>query len=115
MRLNQIYEKPKNKKEAYNFIKSYNNNKCYSYSSITLIELMSNKIMTGIDESVLSFTNMNDSIIENILSDESIYYCAGALKIENVIMSKYLKKIKGNIDSIFGLSLNLLFHLINLL
>ncbi|ETB59251.1 hypothetical protein YYC_03487 [Plasmodium yoelii 17X] len=112
---NQIYEKPKNKKEAYNFIKSYNNNKCYSYSSITLIDLVSNKIMTGIDESVLSFTNMSDDTIENILNDQSIYYCAGALKIENVIMSKYLQEIKGNIDSIFGLSLNLLFHLINLL
>ncbi|SCL98562.1 Maf-like protein, putative [Plasmodium chabaudi chabaudi] len=111
----QIYEKPKNEQEAYNFIKSYNNNKCYSYSSITLIDLMSNKIMTGIDESVLKFRNMNDDVIKNILNDESIYYCAGALKIENDVMSKYLQEIKGNIDSIFGLSLNLLFHLINLL
>ncbi|CAD2097991.1 Maf-like protein, putative [Plasmodium vinckei] len=111
----QIYEKPKNEKEAYNFIKSYNNNKCYSYSSITLIDLVSNKIMTGIDESVLKFSNMNDDVIKSILNDESIYYCAGALKIENDIMSKYLQEIKGNIDSIFGLSLNLLFHLINLL
>ncbi|EUD67887.1 hypothetical protein C922_01499 [Plasmodium inui San Antonio 1] len=112
---NKIYEKPKNEKEASDFLKSYNNNKCYSYSSITLIELETEKIITGIDESIVNIYDMDDSVVKKILDDSSIYFCAGALKIENIHMQKYIKVIKGNIDSIFGLSLNLLFHLVNFL
>ncbi|KJP89449.1 hypothetical protein AK88_00892 [Plasmodium fragile] len=112
---NKIYEKPKNEKEATNFLKSYNNNKCYSYSSITLIELETEKIITGIDESIVNIYDMDDSVVKKILHDSSIYFCAGALKIENTHMHKHIKVIKGNIDSIFGLSLNLLFHLVNFL
>ncbi|ANQ07314.1 Uncharacterized protein PCOAH_00018620 [Plasmodium coatneyi] len=112
---NKIYEKPKNEKEASNFLKSYNSNKCYSYSSITLIELETEKIITGIDESIVNIHDMDDSVVKKILDDSSIYFCAGALKIENTHMHKYIKVIKGNIDSIFGLSLNLLFHLVNFL
>ncbi|GAW80128.1 Maf-like protein [Plasmodium gonderi] len=111
----EIYEKPKNEKEAYNFLKSYSNNKCYSYSSITLIELKTEKVITGIDESIINIYDMDDSVVKKILDDSSIYFCAGALKIENIHMHKYIKVIKGNIDSIFGLSLNLLFHLVNFL
>ncbi|EDL44875.1 hypothetical protein PVIIG_02756 [Plasmodium vivax India VII] len=112
---NKIYEKPKNEKEASNFLKSYNNSKCYSYSSITLIELETEKIITGIDESIINVYDMDDSVVKKILDDSSIYFCAGALKIENTHMHRYIKVIKGNIDSIFGLSLNLLFHLVNFL
>ncbi|SBT87718.1 Maf-like protein, putative [Plasmodium malariae] len=112
---NKIYEKPKNEMEAYNFLKSYNNNVIYSYSSITLIELKTEKFITGIDESIINIYNMDDDIISKIMMDSSIYYCAGALKIENTHMRKHIKVIKGNIDSIFGLSLNLLSHLVNFL
>ncbi|CRG96609.1 Maf-like protein, putative [Plasmodium gallinaceum] len=112
---NKIYEKPKDKNEAYNFLKSYNNNKCFSYSSITLIDFITERIVTGIDESVIKICDMNDNIINKILDDLTIYFCAGALKIENTFMHKHIKEIKGNIDSIFGLSVNLLFHLVNFL
>ncbi|SOV78790.1 Maf-like protein, putative [Plasmodium reichenowi] len=112
---NKIYEKPTNQKEATDFLKSYNNNKCFSYSSITLIEYETEKIVTGIDESVINIYDMNDNIIKNILEDSSIYFCAGALKIENIYMHKHINVIKGNIDSIFGLSINLLFHLLTIL
>ncbi|SBS84777.1 Maf-like protein, putative [Plasmodium ovale] len=111
----KIYEKPKNEKEAYDFLKSYNNNRCYSYSSVTLIELETEKMITGIDESIISVYGMDDTVLRNILNDSTIYYCAGALKIENTFMHKYIKVIKGNVDSIFGLSINLLFHLVNFL
>lgn len=112
---NKIYEKPTNQKEATDFLKSYNNNKCFSYSSITLIDYETEKIVTGIDESVINIYDMNDNIIKNILEDSSIYFCAGALKIENIYMHKHINVIKGNIDSIFGLSINLLFHLLTIL
>ncbi|CRG99272.1 Maf-like protein, putative [Plasmodium relictum] len=112
---NKIYEKPKDEKEAYDFLKSYNNNKCFSYSCITLIDFKTERIITGIDESVIKICDMNDNIINKILEDLSIYFCAGALKIENTFMHKYINEIKGNIDSIFGLSINLLFHLVNFL
>ncbi|SOV76115.1 Maf-like protein, putative [Plasmodium sp. gorilla clade G3] len=112
---NKIYEKPADQKEATDFLKSYNNNKCFSYSSITLIEYETEKIVTGIDESVINIYDMNDNIIKNILEDSSIYFCAGALKIENIYMHKHINIIKGNIDSIFGLSINLLFHLLTIL
>lgn len=112
---NKIYEKPTNQKEATDFLKSYNNNKCFSYSSITLIDYETEKIVTGIDESVINIYDMNDNIIKNILEDSSIYFCAGAMKIENIYMHKHINVIKGNIDSIFGLSINLLFHLLTIL
>ncbi|SOV13909.1 Maf-like protein, putative [Plasmodium gaboni] len=112
---NKIYEKPTDQKEATDFLKSYNNNKCFSYSSITLIEYETEKIVTGIDESIINIYDMNDNIIKKILEDPSIYFCAGALKIENIYMHKHINVIKGNIDSIFGLSINLLFHLLTIL
>lgn len=112
---NSIYEKPKNIEEAEYFLNAYRDNKCYSYCGLTVIDLQTEHFITGVDETVINMSAFQKDSINVILKDPSVLYCAGALKIENQEMCKYVLSIQGSIQNIFGLSINLLMHLVNLL
>lgn len=111
----QIYEKPRSPEEAADFLQTYGNNVCSSYCSVCICDYKTRRLLTGVDKSDITMRPLSDRAIHEIIQDSYVYFCAGAFKIEHKEMSRHIESIKGRIDSIFGLSVKLLTHLVRLL
>lgn len=116
---NTIYGKPKNKHDAYNMIKTLSGNThqvitgvcCYSKDNKIKIEFS--------DFTNVTFTSINDYIIEKYLEHDEYIDKAGAYAIQG-LASIFVEKIDGNYDNVVGLPIgrlvrNLIQYKINLL
>lgn len=111
----QIYEKPQSEEEAAAFLRTYANNVCSSYCSVCICDYGTKRILTGVDKTDIKVRPLSEQSIHEITQDSYVYFCSGAFKIEHDEMSKHIECIRGRVDSIFGLSVKLLTHLVRLL
>lgn len=104
-----ILEKPLDIIEARNFIKSYSESSCSTVGSIILTDrLDESKIESGVDICTIYFKKIPDDIVEKILEEEDCMHCAGGLMVEHPLLQPYIDRIDGTIESVMGLSLELL-------
>lgn len=110
---NKIREKPVDKIEAFNFIKSYANNILHTVSGLNVISTSNNKNSHGVDVCDIRVSEIPDEDINRIVENGIVMKCCGALSIEDPVYKNYCQIVKGSRDSVFGLPLNLLQSLIN--
>lgn len=110
---NKIREKPVDRIEAFNFIKSYANNILHTVSGINVINTSNSKSACGVDVCDIKILEIPDKDINEIVENGLVMKCCGALSIEDPVYSNYCKIVKGTRDSVFGLPLDLLQSLIN--
>lgn len=115
---NKIYGKPKDKLDAYNMIKTLAGKThqvitgvcCYSKDKYINIEFS--------DVTNVSFTDINDEIIEKYLENAEYIDKAGAYAVQG-LASMFVEKIEGSYDNVVGLPMgrlarNLIKYKINL-
>lgn len=51
--------------------------------------------------------------VEALIEEGDVFYSAGALLVENPLMTPYLDRIDGSFDGVLGLSKSLLAQLLN--
>lgn len=115
---NKIYGKPKDKLDAYNMIKTLAGKThqvitgvyCYSKDKYINIEFS--------DVTNVSFTDINDEIIEKYLENAEYIDKAGAYAVQG-LASMFVEKIDGSYDNVVGLPMgrlarNLIKYKINL-
>ena len=115
---NKIYGKPKDKLDAYNMIKTLSGKThqvitgvcCYSKDNRVNIEFS--------DITNVSFTDIDDEIIEKYLENAEYIDKAGAYAVQG-IASMFVEKIDGSYDNVVGLPMgrlarNLIEYKINL-
>ncbi len=115
---NKIYGKPKDKLDAYNMIKTLSGKThqvitavcCYSKDNHVNIEFS--------DITNVSFTDIDDEIIEKYLENAEYIDKAGAYAVQG-IASMFVEKIDGSYDNVVGLPMgrlarNLIEYKINL-
>lgn len=100
--------KPKNRSDAINTIKSYNNTYCDVYSGLALINRTKSYKKISYDKSRIYFNKISDSDIENYLNKSKYWHSsAGSIAIEEM-KNDWIKKIEGDYYTILGLPVNLL-------
>jgi len=108
----KILEKPANKIEAEDFIRSYSNNVCKTVGSVILVDISSGKMVEGVDCAEVHFKDIPDQIVHALVNDEMCLNCAGGLMVEHPLIQQYIDRVDGTIDSVMGLSKELVLRLL---
>lgn len=103
----KILEKPSSIEEARRNIHSYGNSYCTTIGSITLTDTLSLKRVSGIDSSTIHFSPISDEVVEALLNEGEVMYCAGGLMVEHPLIQPFIRQIEGSQDSLMGLSLSI--------
>lgn len=110
---NRILEKPLNALEARQFISLYSNNQCSTVGSIALTHLESKIRVCGVSTATIHFRSIPDEIIDRIIAEGICLQCAGSLMVEHELLQPYISHIDGTVDSVMGLSCDLLESLLD--
>ena len=96
---NIILNKPKDKEDAFNMIKSYSNN---HHSVMTAVSIMDkNKAVNFVSKCNVYFDNISDDEILQYLKNDEYKDKAGAYAIQG-LMAKFINKVEGDFYSVVG-------------
>ena len=134
----KILEKPIDREEAISFLRSYSSKHCATVGSIVLTDLRNGRRVQvikncltcylicrtnyffnchnphqAVDTSTIYFKSIPEEVINSLIEQGDVFYCAGALMVENPILVPYVDRIEGSIDSVMGMSKSLLEKLMN--
>ncbi len=99
---NEKFEKPKNRKEAFENIKKLSGNVNYALTGVTIIDKYKNQIVTFVEKAAVYFNAMTDEEINWYIDNEkNVYDCAG-YSMETKA-SLFVSRIEGDYKSIVGL------------
>ncbi len=112
--IGEILLKPKDYDDAFNMIKSYNDNDTEIISGVCIAIVKNNEVITKTysESSFVKFSNITDEKIVEWLKQEDYLGCSGAIKIEKV-QNIFDTEIVGSISNIIGLPLESLSRELN--
>ena len=99
----EIREKPTSVEEARHFLRTAGETPSETISAVTVINTADGRQASGIDVVRIHLRPLPDEVIEERIADGEIFYCAGALRIEDPVLAPYLERIEGTLDSVMGL------------
>eukprot|EP00188_Purpureofilum_apyrenoidigerum_P003045 Plantae.Rhodophyta-Purpureofilum_apyrenoidigerum.ctg30895.p1 GENE.Plantae.Rhodophyta-Purpureofilum_apyrenoidigerum.ctg30895~~Plantae.Rhodophyta-Purpureofilum_apyrenoidigerum.ctg30895.p1 ORF type:complete len:230 (+),score=41.44 Plantae.Rhodophyta-Purpureofilum_apyrenoidigerum.ctg30895:68-691(+) len=100
----QILEKPESPVEARRFIEGYGRAPARTVGSVVITNVKTGKRYEAVDTAEIYFREIPSNIIDQLIEEGDVFYCAGGLKVEDVLVSRYIDHIVGGIDSVMGLS-----------
>ena len=113
---NEIREKPIDKDQAFNFLKSYSNNEVTTVSSIFVTNLNTGKQMDKTIVGKVKWKEISEEKINKVIDKGVIYNACGGFSIEDEDLKSCILAIEGGEDNIKGLSLkdclNMMFEVI---
>lgn len=103
-----ILEKPRDADQVREFIKMYATNPCRTVGSIVLTDTATGKRVSGVDTATINFREIPLDIVESLIEKGEVFQCAGGLMIEHPMIQPYIASVEGTMESVMGLSPNLL-------
>jgi len=99
---NKVYGKPQSQEEAFEFLKTFQNN---THSTITALALYNGKtkdIVTKVCRTEVTFAPMTDDEIQWYVDTGEWHGAAGGYRIQS-LASCFIKKIEGSYSNVIGL------------
>lgn len=103
----EIREKPRNAEEGRQFLQDYANSRVQILSGVRVTNLATGAAMDGVHIATVTFGDIPDAVIEDLVSEGSCLGCAGGLKAEDPRMLPYETKSDLQEDHARGLPLAL--------
>ena len=99
----RILEKPEDEAEARAFIDSYGRDPPRTVGSLVVTDAASGQQWSAVDEACVHFSPIPDDVVDQLLEEGDVYYCAGGLMVEHPLVQPYVQRMDGSMDSIMGL------------
>ena len=108
-------EKPQNADEARQMLKNYHEAAVETVTSVVVTNIANHARYTGVDVATIYFKEFSDDAIEKIIQNAEINVMdrAGGFAVEHPLVTPFVKKIQGDLDSIQGLPKTLLSRLLD--
>ena len=103
----KILEKPESEEEARQFIRSYGSHSCSTVGSLVLTKVSTGERVSGVDVATIYLKPIPEEVIDGLIKEGEIFYCAGGLMIEHPAIQPYIDRLEGSMNSIMGLSSDL--------
>ncbi|CAI5930724.1 unnamed protein product [Closterium sp. NIES-65] len=100
----RILEKPLSEAEAREFIRGYSCAPARTVGAVLITNLNSGKQAAAVDVAEVYFRAIPDSVIDQLVAEGDIFYCAGGLMVEHPLVAPLVEKMVGGIDAVMGLS-----------
>ena len=98
-----IREKPVDKEEAYEFLKSYAEFPAETCTAVVVSNTDSDNILKEVDIAKIYFRVIPDEIIFELIDQGNIFNAAGAFIHEDPLLVPYIERIEGESESVSGL------------
>lgn len=98
-----VREKPSSKEEARKFMKDYSGGSAQVVSSVVVTNLKTGFRKGEWDRVEISFHEIPDDIIDKLIEEGIVSNVAGGLITEHPLISPYVRKLVGAVDSLMGL------------
>lgn len=100
----KILEKPLNIEEFRGFVSEYSIFPCRTVGSVVLTDTATGRRVQGVDTATIYLRPLPQETVEALISEGGIFYCAGGLMIENPLVEPHIDRVEGTLDSVMGLS-----------
>lgn len=110
----KIYEKPVSPEEAREFMHSYAHFPASTVTAVVVVNTETGKRVDAVDIATVYFYPIPEVAMEELIEQGDIFSCAGGFQIEygDGKIVPYVKKVEGAVDSVKGLPMRLLGHLL---
>jgi len=108
----RILEKPVDAAQARSFIRGYSASSARTVGGIYVTDVATGVAASSLDVAEVFFTHIPEEVIDALVRDGSCMHCAGGLQVENPLVSPYVDRFEGPIDSIQGLGVDVLTRLL---
>ena len=106
---NKIYEKPKNKEEAFNNMREMSGKVTYAITGVTIKDLYQNKEISFSDTAEVWFRKINEEDIKwYIENDKNILDRCGYSVLGKAAI--FLEKVNGDHNTLFGISPSMVYE-----
>ena len=99
----KIIEKPVDEKEARLFIDMYKKYPAETVTSVVVINTLSNKRVEGTDIAKTWIDPIPKDVIDKYIETKDPFFVAGGLAIEHSLLTPYINRIEGELESVMGL------------
>ncbi|CAI5474789.1 unnamed protein product [Closterium sp. Yama58-4] len=100
----RILEKPLSEAEAREFIRGYSRAPARTVGAVLVTNLNSGRQAAAVDVAEVHFRPIPDAVVDQLVAEGDIFYCAGGLMVEHPLVAPLVEKMVGGIDAVMGLS-----------
>lgn len=102
-----VREKPSTIEEARHFLQSYSGSCAVNISAVVVTNTGSKKQVEGVDTATVFFREIPVNVIDSILAERKVLSAAGGFIVQDPLLTPYIERIEGEIDTVIGLPLAL--------
>lgn len=99
----EIREKPKDKEEAKEFLRSYNEYPVETVTAVVAVNTASQKRKEGVDIAKVYFNHLSEEKINELVASGCVFSCAGGYCINDPAFKGCIERVEGEVDSVAGL------------
>mmetsp|Transcript_27518 Transcript_27518/g.36072 ORF Transcript_27518/g.36072 Transcript_27518/m.36072 type:complete len:354 (+) Transcript_27518:258-1319(+) len=108
----RMFGLPTSQQQAREMLSTYSGKKLKVISSIVVTNTETKKQVEGIDVATVIFDEITDDMMDRIVAREETLTCPGAFNINDLDLREAINHINGDVDSVFGLPLDVLCDLV---
>ncbi|KAF8060496.1 Eefsec [Scenedesmus sp. PABB004] len=98
-----VREKPADVAEAHRFIHSYAASPAQTVGGVVATRLRTGKRVEAVEVCAIHMTDMPDDVIDALIAEGDVMWCAGGLMVEHPAVVPYVTRIEGTQDAVMGL------------
>lgn len=99
----EIREKPASEAEARRFLRTASDGPTETVTAICVANTVTGERRSGIDVVRIYLRSLSDELIDRLIQDGELFYCAGGLRLEDPLIEPFIDQIEGTMDSVMGL------------
>ncbi len=108
---NEILGKPKDKDEAFHFLKKISGDMHEVITGVCLYNGVNGKLISDYDRTAVEVQSLSDEEIKWYIGTGEVYGVAGAYRIQGGF-SRFIKSIKGSYHNVVGLPVNMTYNML---
>lgn len=112
---NHIREKPSSESECRLYLHDYSKHPVRTVTAVVLTAFGADgdsKRYEGVDVAIQHLLPVPEQVIDQLIAKGDVMYCAGGITVEDELLAPYLGERQGTLESIMGLPVALLEHLL---
>lgn len=102
-----ITEKPEDEAQAKQYLNSYKNHSAKTVTAVVVTNTATGKQVEGVDIAEVDFIPMPQNVINKYIEIGDTFSQSGAFSVDHPMLKKYVKKIRGEEESVIGLPVKL--------
>jgi septum formation protein len=103
----ELREKPESAEQGREFLRSYSGDSVQNITGVVVANTVTGQQFEGVDKASAYFKQLPSDVIEELINEGYVLHCAGSYAIENPLLTPYVERIVGEIETITGLPLTL--------